>query len=72
MDLIIGEWPDFGSLRYCDEYLNEAARIPNPPSGTVYDPERDGSVLTRPLGLFEHCDSQRKYTKIDLQRIEME
>ena len=67
MDLIISEWPEFGSLRYCDEYLNEAARIPNPPSGTTYVPERDGTPLTEPLGLFEHCDSQRKYTKIDLK-----
>lgn len=72
MDLIISEWPDFGSLRYCDEYLNEAARIPNPPSGTTYDPERDGKPLTQPLGLFEHCDGNRKYQKLDLQFVEME
>mgnify|MGYP007032351916 FL=1 len=36
MDILIGEWPEFGSLNYCDEYLREAASIPNTPSGTVY------------------------------------
>lgn len=71
MDLIISEWPDFGSLRYCDEYLNEAALIPHSTSGTTYDPEGDGTPLTQPLGLFEHCDSQRCYSKIDLQFVEL-
>ena len=27
MDMIIGEWPEFGSLNYCDEYLREAASV---------------------------------------------
>lgn len=68
MDMIIGEWPDFGSLNYCDEYLKEAATIPSPPSGTIYDPERDGTPVNRPLGLFEHWNnaSERKYTAIEL------
>ncbi len=76
MDIIIGEWPEFGSLNYCDEYLREAASIPNAPSGTVY--KQGGEPLTEPLGLFEHCNSgrvsssdpssfSRKYTKIDLK-----
>lgn len=65
MDLIIKEWPEFGSLNYCDEYLREAASIPNAPSGTVY--KQNGKALTEPLGLFEHCDSNGKYTKIDLK-----
>lgn len=69
MDLIISEWPEFNSLRYCDEYLNEAALIPAPPSGTTYDPEGDGKPLTEPLGLFEHCDKNRKYTKIDMKYV---
>ncbi|MBR6980379.1 MAG: DUF362 domain-containing protein [Prevotella sp.] len=66
MDIIIGEWPEFGSLNYCDEYLREAASIPNTPSGTTY--MQDGQPLTQPLGLFEHWNNQqeRKYTKIDL------
>ena len=66
MDILIGEWPEFGSLNYCDEYLREAASIPNTPSGTVY--KQDGKPLTQPLGLFEHWNNQkeRKYTKIEL------
>ncbi len=66
MDILIGEWPEFGSLNYCDEYLREAASIPNAPSGTVY--KQDGKPLEQPLGLFEHWNNQkeRKYTKIDL------
>jgi hypothetical protein len=67
MDLIINEWPEFGSLNYCDEYLLEAATIPATHSGTTYDPERDGKPLTAPLGLFEHADADRHYTKLDLQ-----
>lgn len=67
-DLLIGEWPEFGSFNYCDEYLREAATIPNPISGTVYDPERDGTPLTAPLGLMEHWNNpqERKYIKLDL------
>lgn len=70
MDLLISEWPEFGSLNYCDEYLLEAATIPNTNSGTVY--KQDGKPLTEPLGLFEHCDAERKYTKLDLQYVEVE
>lgn len=68
LDLLVGEWPEFGSFNYCDEYLREAATIPHPESGTTYDPERDGTPLTHPLGLFEHWDNpvHRHYTKLDL------
>ncbi len=65
MDLIISEWPEYQSLSFCDEYLIEAASLPNPPSGTVY--KQDGQQLTKSLGLMEHCDKNRKYTKIDLK-----
>ena len=27
---------------------------------------QEGKPLTRPLGLMEHCDKNRHYTKIDL------
>ena len=66
MDLIIGEWPEFGSLNYCDEYLCEAASIPNTPSGTVY--KVNGKPLTEPLGLMEHWNNaqDRHYDAIDL------
>lgn len=66
-DLLLNEWPEFGSFNFCDEYLLEASTIPNSQSGTTYDPERDGQPLTQPLGLFEHCDSLRHYSKLDLQ-----
>ncbi|MCR4852801.1 MAG: DUF362 domain-containing protein [Prevotella sp.] len=65
MDIIIGEWPEFGSLNYCDEYLREAALIPNAPSGTVY--KQGGKALEKPLGVFEHWNKEHKYTKIDLK-----
>ena len=65
MDMIISEWPEFGSLNYCDEYLREAASIPNAPSGTVY--KLDGKPVEQPLGLFEHWNKEHKYTKIDLR-----
>lgn len=71
MDMIINEWPNFKSLPWADEYLNEAANIPSPKSGTTYDPEGDGKPLTAPLGLFEHADANRHYTQLDLQRIEI-
>lgn len=67
MDLIISEWPEFESLNYSDEYLREAAMIPNTPSGTIY--KQQGKALTEPLGLFEHWNNrkQRQYTRIDLR-----
>lgn len=66
MDMIIGEWPEFGSLNYCDEYLREAASIPNAPSGTIY--KADGKPLTEPLGIMEHWNNpkDRHYDTIDL------
>lgn len=67
MDMLIHEWPEFGSFNYCDEYLLEAAGIPATNSGTIYDPERDGTPLQQPLGLFEHADSDMHYKKLDLQ-----
>ena len=70
MDIIINEWPEFGSLNYCDEYLREAASIPNAPSGTVY--LQDGKPLEKPLGLFEHWNAEHKYTKIDLRYLKIE
>ncbi|MBQ8580735.1 MAG: DUF362 domain-containing protein [Alistipes sp.] len=66
MDLLIYEWPEFGSFNYCDEYLREAAMIPSPVTGISYDPERDGKPLTAPLGLMEHADQNRNYTKLDV------
>lgn len=66
MDLLIYEWPEFGSLNFCDEYLREAATLPHPVSGTVY---RQGGVpVERPLGLAEHWNNgtERRYKQLDL------
>ena len=65
MDIIIGEWPEFQSLNYCDEYLREAASLPNAPSGTVY--KQQGKPVSQPVGLFEHWNKNHQYTKIDLR-----
>ena len=65
MDIIIGEWPEFQSLNYCDEYLREAASLPNAPSGTVY--KQQGRPVSQPVGLFEHWNKDHQYTKIDLR-----
>ena len=65
MDIIIGEWPEFQSLNYSDEYLREAASLPNAPSGTVY--KQQGKPVSQPVGLFEHWNKDHQYTKIDLR-----
>lgn len=66
MDLLISEWPEFGSLNYCDEYLREAATIPHPASGTVY--RQEGRPLEAPLGLAEHWNNgtERRYETLEL------
>ncbi|MBN1598532.1 MAG: DUF362 domain-containing protein [Bacteroidales bacterium] len=56
MDFIINEWPDAPDLKYCDHYLREAAMLPDPPSGTFYDPEKDGTGL-QSLGVLEHWNN---------------
>ena len=47
-----------------DNYLHEAALADNPPSGTVYDPEGDGTRLTS-LGVHEHWNNpkDKKYSR---------
>lgn len=39
-----------------DDYLHEAALIPDPCSGTIYDPNHDGG-LTESLGVHEHWNN---------------
>ena len=53
IDFLRSEWPNLIDLAYCDSYLHEAARAEAPPSGSVYDPERDGTHL-QSLGVHEH------------------
>ena len=66
LDLLVAEWPEVGSLPYCDLYLVEAASLPDAPSGVAYDPEADGEPLSAPLGLHEHWNAAHTYTAVDL------
>ena len=61
-DLLISQFPDMPDVNYSDMYLVEAAQAGNPPSGTVYDPEGDGTRL-RSLGIAEHWNNavDKKY-----------
>ncbi|MHC4628696.1 MAG: right-handed parallel beta-helix repeat-containing protein [Planctomycetota bacterium] len=47
-----------------DNYLHEAALADSPPSGTVYDPEGDGTALAS-LGIHEHWNNpaDRQYSR---------
>jgi len=47
-----------------DNYLHEMAQADNPPSGTVYDPEHDGTRLAS-LGVHEHWNNptDRQYSR---------
>ena len=47
-----------------DNYLHEAALAPKSPSGTIYDPEGDGTALES-LGVHEHWNNpaDRKYSR---------
>ncbi len=64
LDFFRTQWPDRGWMEYCDKYIHEAALADNPPSGTFYDPERDGSRLTS-LGVHEHWNNStdKKYSR---------
>ena len=64
IDFLRSEWPDLADISYTEKYLVEAALANNPPSKTVYDPERDGSRL-KSLGVMEHWNnaSEKKYSR---------
>jgi uncharacterized protein (DUF362 family) len=64
LDFIITEWPDAPDMMYSDYSVNESALADNPPSGTVYDPERDGTRLPS-LGVSEHWNNpaDKKYSR---------
>ena len=69
-DFLKTEWPNivagaFGSLEGgAEDYLHEAALAGNPPSGTFYDPERDG-VRMQSLGVHEHWNNatDKRYSR---------
>jgi hypothetical protein len=64
-DFLEQEWPDVVSGGSGDpdslqggaqDYLHEAAMADNPPSGTFYDPEGDGTAMGS-LGVHEHWNN---------------
>ena len=65
-DFLVTEWPETNGPAHAgtDDYLHEAALADNPPSGTFYDPERDGIRLTG-LGVHEHWNNStdKQYTR---------
>jgi uncharacterized protein (DUF362 family) len=56
LDFILTERPDAPDMMYSDYSLIESALANNPPSGTVYDPEQDGTTLGS-LGVMEHWNN---------------
>ncbi|MHC4693663.1 MAG: DUF362 domain-containing protein [Planctomycetota bacterium] len=65
-DFLVTEWPQTGGPAHAgtDDYLHEAALAGNPPSGTFYDPERDGTRVPS-LGVHEHWNNpvDKKYSR---------
>jgi len=64
LDFISSEWPQAADINYADMYLLEAALADNPPSGTFYDPNKDGIGL-KSLGVLEHWNNptDKKYSR---------
>jgi hypothetical protein len=56
-DFLAEQWPE-QALKYegVQDYLHEAALANEAPSGTCYDPERDGACMDS-LGVHEHWNS---------------
>jgi hypothetical protein len=63
-DFLTSEWPDLPDIANADNYLRESALANDPPSKTVYDPERDGTRC-RSLGVHEHWNNgtDKKYSR---------
>lgn len=64
LDFALAAWPDAPEMLYSDHAMEEMALANNPPSGTIYDPERDGTRLTS-LGTAEHWNNptDKKYSR---------
>jgi hypothetical protein len=56
LDFALTEWPDAPDMMYSDHAMEEMALANKPPSGTIYDPERDGTTLNS-LGVAEHWNN---------------
>jgi hypothetical protein len=64
LDFALAEFPDAPDMLYSDHAMEEMALANNPPSGVIYDPERDGSRL-KSLGTTEHWNNavDKKYSR---------
>jgi hypothetical protein len=64
LDFALAAWQDAPDMMYSDHAMEEMALANNPPSGTVYDPERDGTRLGS-LGTTEHWNNSidKKYSR---------
>jgi hypothetical protein len=64
LDFLRSEWPDMPDLKYSEKYLIEAAQADNPPSNTLYDPEKDGTKLGS-LGVMETWNNyeEKQYSR---------
>ena len=56
VDFLCTEFPKMADVNYSDSYLVEAAMADNSPSGTFYDPERDGTGCSS-MGVVEHWNN---------------
>ena len=57
-DFLRTEWDDAPHKSGTNDYLIEAARADNPPSGTFYDPDHKGNVARlASLGVYEHWNN---------------
>lgn len=69
-DFLVEQWPEH-ALKYegMQDYLHEAALANEAPSGTCYDPERDGACMDS-LGTHEHWNNptDKQYSRnLDLE-----
>lgn len=65
-DFLWAEWDDHPRRSGADDYLHEAARANNPPSGTFYDPDHATNTTRLPsLGVHEHWNNaqDRQYSR---------
>ena len=64
-DFVSQQWPAQATMNEgVEDYLHEMALANNPPSGTFYDPERDGTRMAS-QGVHEHWNNatEKKYTR---------
>ncbi|MBN2269480.1 MAG: hypothetical protein JXN61_02640, partial [Sedimentisphaerales bacterium] len=57
-DFLRSEWDDAPRKPGTNDYLIEAAKADNPPSGTFYDPDHESNVKRlESLGVYENWDN---------------